>query len=104
MKTLIIGCLLTFAVIGCNHDKAPDIAPSATPAAATPPAASVAPLDTSVASATPAPDPNAVAAAAPAGTTAAVPTEEDFEAKAATAISTSNASTELAQLEKEMGK
>jgi hypothetical protein len=67
-------------VFGCNHDKPSDAAATAS----------------AVVSAAPAP--------ASTDGTAQIPTEEDYEEHATSAISTANAATELSQIEKEIGK
>jgi hypothetical protein len=95
MKSFLVLCSVGLIALGCNHDKTPDAAASAAPAA-TPaaPAASVAPVDSAAADTTP---------VAPA-VVAAIPAEEDFEPQAATTITAANASQQLTQLEKEIGK
>jgi hypothetical protein len=103
MKLFLVLCSVGLIALGCNHDKAPDAAASAAVSAApAPPAASIAPVDTAAAAApTPsAADPTPVAPAA----VAAIPAEEDFEPQAATTITVANASQQLTQLEKEIGK
>jgi hypothetical protein len=103
MKRLFIGLTLLVAA-GCKQNPAPEAAPSAAPAA--PPVASVAAAVPDPVAASAAPVASAAPEAAPVApaAVAAIPTEEDFEPQAATAITAANASQQLAALEKEIGK
>jgi PBP1b-binding outer membrane lipoprotein LpoB len=109
MKKLVSIGFATLIAVGCEHDK---------PAAPAAPIASAAPV-ASVTAAVPLPDTTAPpptdsaaapSASAPAATAAnvapaasQVPTQEDFEKKAATVITAANAAQELTQIEKEIG-
>ncbi len=97
MKRFLLVTSVCLAVLGCNHDKAAD----ATPAASAAPVATEAPAAAAAAPA--ATDTTAAAPVAPAAV-AAVPAEEDYEPQAEAAITTSNATTQLAAIEKELGK
>jgi hypothetical protein len=96
MKTLIF-VLLASLVVGCEQKSSESAAPPASAsAAASAPAPSAAAVPSLVASAAPPPS----ATPAPAN----VPTEEQYEQKAQTAIATpSAAEAELTKLEKEIG-
>lgn len=97
MRHFLFLCSVALIAVGCNHDKAPDATPAVSAASPTP-AAIVAPT-ASAAVAAPAAD-----TAVPPAVVAAIPAEEDFEPQAATTITIANASQQLAQLEKEIGK
>ena len=96
MKTLIVAVLLAALAVGCDKKASESASPSASAsAAASAPAAPVA-SEAPVVSAAP-----ALAAAAPSN----VPTEEQYEQKAQTAIATpSAAEVELTKIEKEIGQ
>ncbi|HEX3774725.1 MAG TPA: hypothetical protein VHV51_09695 [Polyangiaceae bacterium] len=106
MNKFLFVCSVALLAIGCNKDKAPDAtAASAAPAA---PSAAPAATDTAAASASAAATDTAAAAAPTASVAPAVvaklPAEEDFETAASTAITATNASTQLTAIEKEIGK
>ncbi|HTA88454.1 MAG TPA: hypothetical protein VK745_02720 [Polyangiaceae bacterium] len=100
MKRFLLATSLCLAVFGCNHDKGSD----ATAAASAAPVATDAPAAAAAAPA--ATDTTAAAAAAPVApaAVAAVPAEEDYEPQAQAAITTANATQQLAAIEKELGK
>ncbi|HEY4103439.1 MAG TPA: hypothetical protein VGM44_06090 [Polyangiaceae bacterium] len=105
MRPFLFACSVALIAIGCNKDKAPDAAASAAPVASAAPAAT----DTAAAASATAAATDSAAAAAPTATVAPavvakLPAEEDFEATAATAITTANAGTQLTAIEKEIGK
>jgi hypothetical protein len=98
VKRFLLAASVCLAVLGCNHDKGNDAAPAASAApVADPAAAAAAPAAT---------DTTAAAAAAPVApaAVAAVPAEEDYEPQAEAAITTANATQQLAAIEKELGK
>ncbi len=101
MKHLIAFAVVALVACACNQNKSDPPAAAAAPAAAPSAAAPATPTAADPAAAAPTMAAAAPGAAAPA---AAVPTEEDYEQKASTAISDTNAAQELTQLEKEIGQ
>jgi hypothetical protein len=101
MKALVIAFCLAGLVAGCNKDKAATGNAASTPASASAPVASAAPAPSTSDSVAP------LESAAPAASAAlaVVPTEEQFEQKAQTVISSvAAAQAELNKLEKEIGQ
>jgi hypothetical protein len=106
MKNLIALAVVALVACACNQNKSDPPAAAAAPAAAPSAAAPTTPTTADPAAAAPtmaaaAPSAAAPTAAAPAG---AVPTEEDYEQKASSAITTTNAAQELTAIEKEIGQ
>ncbi len=104
-KSLVCVAAL-FVAVGCNKEKPSDAPAASATAAASASAAPVATVDP-VASAAPAATdsaPAATAAAAPVApaVVAKIPTEEDYEATASSAITAANASAQLSSIEKEI--
>ncbi len=103
-KSLLCVAAL-FVAVGCNKEKPSDApAASATAAASAAPAATIDPVASAAPAATDTTAPAATVAAAPVApaVVAKIPTEEDYEAVAASAITAANASTQLAAIEKEI--
>ena len=103
-KSLLCVAAL-FVAVGCNKEKPSDApAASATAAASAAPVATVDPVASAAPAATDTTAPAATVAAAPVApaVVAKIPTEEDYETVAASAITAANASTQLAAIEKEI--
>ena len=94
IKSILIGCILSASLLGCQKKTAEQIPP---------PAASAAP--SAVASAVASVAPEAVAAVASSDVSAtAVPVEEDFEKKATATVTKPTLKQEVDKLEQEIGK
>jgi hypothetical protein len=109
MKNLLIPCLVlvSLSVVACNRNKsdAPAVASAAPSAVAIAVASAVPSATVLTAEAVPSASAAALASASAAPAASQVPTQEDFEKKAKTVVSSKQSATqELSRIEKEIGQ
>ena len=101
-NSVLIGCVISVSLMGCHKKADEQIAPPVMSAVPAPAASAVA---SAVASASASAAPEQVAAVASADLSATtVPVEEDFEKKAAAAVTKPTLKQELDKLDQEIGK